>query len=610
MICTCVHELIQAQVKARPDAIAVFEGDERLTYRELDQRANELALRLQASGIREGLPVGLCMRRSADFVIGALGILKAGAAYVPLDPSYPKNRLAMLLQDSGVSLVVTQPCVAAQLPQGSWKAIVMDGRAQDRDAESARSPLRNTDAANLAYIIFTSGSTGRPKGVQITHANLLNLIRWHQRAFAVTPDDKATMHASPGFDAAVWEIWPYLAAGASVAVVDENIRTSPEGLRDWIVANRITISFLPTALAEAMIDLPWPSQTTLRFLLTGADTMRRYPRAGLPFALVNNYGPTECTVVATSGIVSSEQRSAALPPIGRPIDNVQVHLVDEYLQLVPDGTPGELVIGGAGVGRGYLNSPDLTDQKFIADRFGDSPDGRLYRTGDLARRLPDGELAFLGRVDEQVKVRGYRIEPGEITAVLERHPAVQSSFVTACSDDSGETRLIAYIVPAADARLSANELRLFLAVHLPEFMVPSVFVSIASLPFTAHGKVDRAALPAPTPDNILHDDSSEAPQSEIEQWLARLLSTLLGTVRVNRDDNFFNLGGHSLMGAQLIARVKQTFDVDLPLRSLFDHPTIREISSEIDTLLQAKLNSMSEEEARRLLETSPAESSL
>lgn len=610
MICTCVHELIQAQVKVRPDAIAVFEGDERVTYRELDQRANELALRLQASGIREDLPVGLCMRRSADFVIGALGILKAGAAYVPLDPSYPKNRLAMLLQDSGVSLVVTQPCVAAQLPQGSWKAIVMDGRAQDRDAESARSPLRNTDAANLAYIIFTSGSTGRPKGVQITHANLLNLIRWHQRAFAVTPDDKATMHASPGFDAAVWEIWPYLAAGASVAVVDENIRTSPEGLRDWVIANRITISFLPTALADAMIDLPWSPETALRFLLTGADTLRRYPRTGLPFALVNNYGPTECTVVATSGIVSSEQRSAALPPIGRPIDNVQVHLVDEHLQLVPDGTPGELVIGGAGVGRGYLNSPDLTNQKFIADRFGNSPDGRLYRTGDLARRLPDGQLAFLGRVDEQVKVRGYRIEPGEITAVLEQHPAVQSSFVTACPDDSGETRLIAYIVPAAEARLSADELRQFLAVHLPEFMVPSVFVSIASLPFTAHGKVDRAALPAPTPENILHDDSSEAPQSEIEQWLARLLSTLLGSARVNRDDNFFNLGGHSLMGAQLIARVKQTFDVDLPLRSLFDHPTIREISSEIDTLLQAKLNSMSEEEARRLLETSPAESSL
>jgi len=607
MVRLCVHELIEAQAKVRPDAVAVYEGDKQITYRELDWRANELALRLQSSGVHEEVPVGLCMRRSADFVIGALGVLKAGATYVPLDPSYPKNRLAMLLEDSGVRLVVTHPCVAKQLPQGSWQAIVMEACALNRDAGSR---VGNAGRANLAYIIFTSGSTGRPKGVQITHANLLNLISWHQRAFAVTPNDKATMHASPGFDAAVWEIWPYLAAGASVAVVDENIRTSPEGLRDWIVAQQITISFLPTALAEAIVDLPWPAQTALRFLLTGADTLRRYPPVGLPFDLVNNYGPTECTVVATSGIVSSEAQPAAMPSIGRPIDDVQIYLVDEQLQSVPDGTPGEILIGGAGVGRGYLNGPDLTDQKFIADRFGNNEDGRLYRTGDLARRLPDGQLAFLGRIDEQVKVRGYRIEPGEITALLEQHPAIDSSFVTACSDNSGETRLIAYIVPAANAHLSADELRRFLGEHLPEYMVPSVFVPIASLPLTAHGKVDRTALPPPTSENILHEEGFETPQSEIEQWLARLLATLLGTARVSRDDNFFNLGGHSLMGAQLIATVKQTFDVELPLRSLFDHPTIREISSEIGSLIQAKLNAISDEEARRILETSPAESSL
>jgi len=607
MVRICVHELIEAQAKVRPDAVAVYEGDKRITYRELDRRANELALRLQASGVHEEVPVGLCMRRSADFVIGALGVLKAGATYVPLDPSYPKNRLAMLLEDSGVRLVVTHPCVAKQLPQGSWQAIVMEACALNLDAGSQ---VRNADRANLAYIIFTSGSTGRPKGVQITHANLLNLISWHQRAFAVTPNDKATMHASPGFDAAVWEIWPYLAAGASVAVVDENIRTSPEGLRDWIVAQQITISFLPTALAEAIVDLPWPAQTALRFLLTGADTLRRYPPVGLPFDLVNNYGPTECTVVATSGIVSSEAQPAAMPSIGRPIDDVQIYLVDEQLQSVPDGTPGEILIGGAGVGRGYLNGPDLTDQKFIPNRFGNNEDGRLYRTGDLARRLPDGQLAFLGRIDEQVKVRGYRIEPGEITAVLEQHSAIDSSFVTACSDNSGETRLIAYIVPAANAHLSPDELRRFLGEHLPEYMVPSVFVPIASLPLTAHGKVDRTALPPPTSENILHEEVFETPQSEIEQWLARFLATLLGTARVSRDDNFFNLGGHSLMGAQLIATVKQTFDVELPLRSLFDHPTIREISSEIGSLIQAKLNAISDEEARRILQTSPAESSL
>ena len=610
MVGMSVHELIQAQAKARPDAVALFDGDKRITYRELDQRASQLAARLQAAGIREEDPVGLCMRRSADFVIGALGVLKAGAAYVPLDPNYPKNRLTMLLEDSGLRLVVTHPCVAKQLPQGSWQAIVVEACALSRDADSALAPTCTANPGRLAYIIFTSGSTGRPKGVQITHANLLNLIRWHQRAFEVTPNDKATMHASPGFDAAVWEIWPYLAAGASVVVVDENIRTSSEGLRDWMVSNQITISFLPTALAEAVVGLPWPSNTALRYLLTGADTLRSYPPAGLPFALVNNYGPTECTVVATSGIVSSEARSAALPSIGRPIDDVQVYLVDEQLQRVPDGTAGELLIGGASVGRGYLNSPELTERKFIADRFGNDKDGHLYRTGDLARMLPDGQIAFLGRMDEQVKVRGFRIEPGEITAVIDQHPEIQSGFVTACSHDSGETRLIAYIVPAANAHLSADGLRGFLAEHLPEYMVPSAFITIPSLPLTAHGKVDRAALPPATSENILRDEALESPQSEIEQWLASFLATLLRTARVSRDDNFFNLGGHSLMGAQLIARVKQTFDVELPLRSLFDHPTIREISSEIDRLLQARLNTMSDEEARRILETSPIESSL
>jgi amino acid adenylation domain-containing protein len=486
----------------------------------------------------------------------------------------------------------------------------MDGCALNGNAGSAISADRSPDPEKLAYIIYTSGSTGLPKGVQITHANLLNLIAWHQGAFAITPADKATIHASPGFDAAVWEIWPYLTAGASIAVVDENIRTSPEGLRDWLVANEITISFLPTALSEAILDLPWPTKTVLRFLLTGADTLRRYPSTGLPFALVNNYGPTECTVVATSGIVPSERTGPPLPSIGRPIDGVQVYIVDEQLQRVPDGTPGELVIGGNSVGRGYLSSPELTERKFIADRFGNNKGGRLYRTGDLARMLPDGQIAFLGRIDEQVKVRGYRIEPGEITAVLEQHSAIESSFVTACSGDSGETRLIAYVVPVANAHLSVDNLRTFLGEHLPEYMVPSVFVTVASLPLTAHGKIDRTALAAPTSENILRDEALESPQSEIEQWLASFLATLLGNARVSRDDNFFNLGGHSLMGAQLIARVKQTFDVDLPLRSLFDHPTIREISSEIDTLLQVKLNAMSEEEARRILETSQAESSL
>ena len=600
----CIQNLIRAQAKASPDALAVREGAKQVTYGQLDERADELASVLRVFGAGPEIPVALCLRRSTELVFGALGILRTGGAYVPLDPTYPTSRLAMLLADSAAPLVVTHPDIAQQLPAGKWRTIVLDENGFCTPRYSGpSSSVSEAMPENLAYIIFTSGSTGRPKGVQITHANLLNLIQWHNHALAVTAADKATIHASPGFDAAVWELWPYLAAGASVHIIDEAIRTSPERLRDWMAATGITISFLPTALAESMIDLEWPAKTALRFLLTGADTLRRCPPAGLPFALVNNYGPTECTVVATSGTVPCGE-SEALPSIGRPIENVQTYIVDETLNRVPDGTAGELMIGGAGVGRGYLNLPDLTSQQFVPDLFSGVAGARLYRTGDLARIRPDGQIAFLGRKDEQVKIRGYRIEPAEIAAVLDRHGAIRSSFVTA-SEDSGEKRLLAYVVAAPDARLSAIALREFLAPHLPDYMVPSAFVQITSLPLTPNGKVDRAALPKLTPDTILADHAFEDPQSEIEIWLANFLSSLLKVSRVSRDDNFFNLGGHSLMGAQLIAKVQQTFDVELTLRGLFDHPTVREISCEIENLIQAKLSALSDDEAQRILESSP-----
>jgi amino acid adenylation domain-containing protein len=604
-----VHNLVSAQAATRPSAVAVADGKKQVTYHELEQRASELALQLRSLGVTMEVPVALCLSRSAELVIGALGILKAGGAYVPLDPSSPSNRLAMLLEDSGVRLVVTQPGVAEALPQGNWQKILIEGNTVSTDSPAPIADIPRSSGSNLAYIIFTSGSTGRPKGVQITHANLLNLIRWHQCAFRVTPADKATMHASPGFDASVWEIWPYLAAGATVSVVDESVRTSPERLRDWMLGNGITISFVPTALAESMLELQWPSKASLRFLLTGADRLRHYPPPGLPFSFVNNYGPTECTVVATSGVISASAKSGASPTIGKPIDHVQAYVVDAKLDPVPDGTPGELLIGGESVGRGYLNDSKLTHQKFLDDHFKKMAGGRLYRTGDLVQRLPDGQIHFLGRMDQQVKIRGYRVEPAEIVIALERHPAIQSCFVTV-SDNSGETRLIAYVVPSAQDSLSASELRGFLCQLLPDYMVPSTFLAIASLPRTPSGKVDRAALPLPTSENVLRDDSFEPPESEIEQWLASFLSTLLKADRISRDDNFFNLGGHSLMGAQVIAKVQQTFDVELSLRSLFDHPSVREISSEIENLIHAKLTAMSDEDARRILEASSAESSL
>ena len=609
----CVHDLVQLRASATPDSVALVSGNYHVTYRELNARANQLAHRLRSLAIGPDVPVGLCMERSVELPIAALGILKAGGAYVPLDPSYPSRRLSMLLEDSGTPVVVTQPSLAGKLPAGKWETVLLNvDEVLSSGVDSTDLPVAKTAPENLAYIIFTSGSTGRPKGVQITHGSLNNLVTWHQHAFNVSAVDRATLLASPGFDAAVWEIWPYLAAGASLCVVDEAVRTAPDALRDWIVRTGITISFLPTVLAESMIGLQWPPESQFRVLLTGADTLRRYPPRDLPFALVNNYGPTECTVVATSGRIcpeessekSSDKRSNELPSIGRPIDNISVYVVDEHLQRVPDGTAGELLIGGRGVGRGYLNAPELTAKKFLPDLFGGDPGARLYRTGDLGRLLPDGQIAFMGRLDDQIKVMGHRIEPNEIVTVLNRHPEIEASFVCAYTDPSGDQRLVAYVVPATDMPPKPGDLRSYLGSYLPSHMLPSAFVQLDRLPLSAHGKLDRAALPQPTAENILRDDSLEAPQSPIEEHLAVVLSGLLGVARVRSEDNFFTLGGHSLMGAQLIAKIRENFGVELSLRCLFDEPTPRGMSAEIEKLIHARLAAMSEDEAQRLLASS------
>ncbi len=601
----CVHDLVAMQAHAAPHAVAVEDGDQKLTYGEMNAQANQLANFLRSLGVGAEVPVALFLERSPELATAALAVLKAGGAYVPLDPSYPPARIAMLLEDSAAAVVLTHSSVANKLPSGSWKIIAIDAVEREILDHTAAAPSFKTNPENCAYIIFTSGSTGRPKGVQITYANLLNLVRWHQRAFNVTAADRATLQASPGFDASVWEMWPYLTIGASIHVVDPWLRTAPDLLRDWMVANGITITFVPTAVAEQMIDIKWPTQTSLRFLLTGADCLRRYPPCGLPFALINNYGPTECTVVATSGEIRPSDKSEYAPSIGRPVDNVEIYIVDVELKRVADGLPGELLIGGAGVGRGYLNLPELTADKFIPNPFSGATGARLYRSGDLARKLPDGQIAFMGRMDEQINIRGYRIEPGEITAALNRHPAIRSSCVVAYAQDSGETRLAAYVVSAPNAGLASAHLRAFLGESLPDYMVPAAFVELKSIPLTPSGKVDRTALPLPTSDNTLADTEFAAPQSEIEQWLAGFLAGLLKVDRVSRSDNFFNLGGHSLMGAQLIAKVYQRFAVELSLRSLFDHPTIAEISAEIERLLFAKVETMTDDEAQRLLESLP-----
>ena len=603
----CVQDLVQKQASETPAAVAIVSGCSQLTYRQLNDRADALVQRLRSMGVGPEVPVALCVGRSLELAVAALGILKAGGAYVALDPADPVQRLATLLEDSGASVIVTQADIAAKLPRGKWQQLIVDANGV------ATGPVKTTDAPtsdvtpelnNIAYVIFTSGSTGKPKGVQVTHANLLNLVKWHCRAFNITSSDQATLQASPGFDAAVWELWPYLVSGATVHVVPDGIRAEPKTLQEWIIRNGITIGFFPTQLAECLMGQSWPVENAFRTLLTGADALRRRPSRELPFAVVNNYGPTECTVVATSGVVEPAEASTEIPSIGRAIDNASVYIVDEKLQRVPDGEPGEVVIGGEGVARGYLNAPALTAEKFIRDPFSTKKGARLYRTGDLGRILPDGQVAFMGRIDDQIKVMGHRIEPQEVMRTLDRHPDVAGSYVCGYADPSGAQRLVAYIVSAKSTPPKPRELRDFMGSVLPTHMVPSAFVPLSQLPTSTHGKLDRASLPLPTQENMLREDFDEAPLSPLEEHVTSLVSGLLGGTQVGAHDNFFTLGGHSLLGAQLIARIRESFGVEISLRTLFEEPTVHGMAAEIEKLIQARIAAMSDEEAERLLASS------
>ncbi|MBI3406191.1 MAG: non-ribosomal peptide synthetase [Acidobacteria bacterium] len=525
-----------------PSALAVHSGPDSLTYEQLDSRSDQLANYLVSLGVGPEIPVGLCLDRSISQVIGALAILKAGGAYLPLDPANPRDRLQEMLRDAQVSVVLAERAHAEKTQSEKWKQIFLDSDW----GEISRCPKQqlpdSTSPDQLAYLIYTSGSTGKPKGVEISHGSLQNLVSWHRETFGITSADRATLLSNPGFDASVWELWPYLASGASVHLPNNDIRVSAELLRD--------------------------------------------------------------SVVATSGIVASSNNGDLLPPIGRPITNTSAFVLDESHRPVKDGESGELYIVGPGLARGYRNNPELTAQRFIPNPFSSSPGDRLFKTGDLVRRLPDGQIAFIGRLDDQVKIRGYRIEPNEITSVLARHPGVQACAVIAREDCAGGKRLVGYVVPSTNADLTVAALQQFLKSSLPDYMIPTSFVSVESLPLTANGKVDRTALAAPNSGNSFPNDEIVPPSSPTEQRVSEILARLLHTDQVGKNDNFFLLGGHSLLGTQLIARVHDTFGVELTLRALFDHPTVTGIASEIELLLVAKLEAMSDEEVQRVLSES------
>jgi amino acid adenylation domain-containing protein len=484
----CIHQLFEMQADRTPDAVALVFGEERVTYRELNLRSNQLARYLQKMGVGAEVLVGLCCGRSLDLIVGMLGILKAGGAYLILDPSYPAERSSFILKDAQLSVVLTQQQWVENLRSPNLQIVCLDTDWEMISQEIADNPTSAVTAENLVYAIYTSGSTGKPKGVEIEHGSLLNLVFWHQREFGVSAGDRATQIAAIGFDACGWEIWPYLAAGASIYFPEDDMRRDPEKLQNWLVSKAITISFLPTPLAEKVLLLDWSQNTALRILLTGGEKLQQHPLKSYPFKLVNNYGPTENTVVTTSGYIPVTEQTDIAPTIGRPIANTQIYILDKYLQPVAIGVVGELYIAGNGLARGYLNRPDLTAQRFIVnpfkpnsgtilnDLFRNRQDAcstikyiscgtgilpvldngatsefqpnsgeRIYKTGDLVRYRADRNLEFLGRIDEQVKIRGFRIELGEIETVLTQHPAVQQTVAIASEDGQGDKRLVAYI---------------------------------------------------------------------------------------------------------------------------------------------------------------------
>ncbi|MEG4574238.1 amino acid adenylation domain-containing protein [Microcoleus sp. N3A4] len=677
----CIHQVFEEQVEQTPNAVAVIFKEEQLTYRELNARANRLARHLQTLGVGPEVLVGICMERSLEMIVGLLGILKAGGAYVPIDPAYPSERIAYMLDDSQLPVLLTQQKLVASFPEHQARVVCLDSDWQEISAMPELSLITGVTPDNLAYVIYTSGSTGKPKGVLIPHSGLLNLVFWHQHAFEVTSSDRATQLAGTAFDASVWEVWPYLALGASIYLIKPEILLSPEKLRDWVVDKQITITFVPTPIAEKLLSVQWSKDVALRIMLTGGDKLHQYPSASIPFKVVNNYGPTENTVVTTSGLVVCDSTDNTLPHIGRPIDNTQVYILDRYLQPVPIGVAGEVHIASVGLARGYLNRPDLTAEKFIFNPFSNQPSSRLYKTGDLARYLPDGNIEYLSRIDNQVKIRGFRIELGEIEAVLANHPNVRSVTVIDREDAPGDKRLVAYLVsslipdripyhsecqlelngnaitihtqdistggvglvgvlaiergksvrvhmqlpgeseprwlsgtvvwsrppqagirfhltPSEQAQIDQSvdyqldtqdlwktlqrtvtrNLRHYLKQKLPDYMIPSAFVLMKALPLTPNGKIDTKALPKPYSAHQQLATNFVAPRTEAEQTLAQIWCEVLHLQQVSIHDNFFEVGGDSILSIQIISRANIA-GLQLTPKQIFQHQTIAELAA-------------------------------
>jgi amino acid adenylation domain-containing protein len=584
-------ELFERQAESAPEAIAVIFEEERLNYRELNERANQLAHHLRGLGVGPETLVALFMERSVEMIVGIIGVLKSGGAYVPLDPTYPADRLAFMLEDSNAPVILTQRRLAGALPQGRRHVLCLDTEWKTIASVSVENPINRALSDSPAYLIYTSGSTGRPKGVLLTHQNLIHST---QARFAYYPEQITSFLLLPSFafDSSVAGIFWTLCKGGALIIPRDGSQHELRHLTKLIARHRVShLLGLPSLYALLLSQSSADELSSLSVVIVAGEAcpnglVRRHRETLSQTVLYNEYGPTEGSVWSTVYQCCLEPVESQAP-IGKPIANMQAFILDRSGWPVMPGIAGELYIGGAGLSRGYLKRPELTAEKFIPNPFGTEAGARLYRTGDLARHLPGGEIEFLGRIDHQVKIRGYRIELGEIEAILSEHAAVQEVVVAAQDDFAGEKRLIAYVVAKQERTVNAGQLRAFLIERVPGYMAPSAFVLMEELPLTPSGKVDRRALSlsangaSQTHSRLELGNPYTAPRSEIEQILAGIWQRLLGVERVGIHDNFFELGGHSLLAIQLVTRIRDALLVDLTMRGLFESPTISELGIHI-----------------------------
>ncbi|MBD2726435.1 amino acid adenylation domain-containing protein [Nostoc sp. FACHB-892] len=608
----CIHQLFEEQVEKTPDAVAVvFEGLQ-LTYRQLNQKANQLAHYLASLGVSTGVNVGIFLERGLEMLVGLLAILKAGGTYLPLDPAYPQERLTYILADAQVSILLTQQNLLTALPVNQTQILCLDKEWENIYHQSQENLVNGNITQSLAYIIYTSGSTGKPKGVEIPHRSVVNFLISMLGKPGLTDQDTILSVTTITFDIAVLELFLPLIIGARLVIASREIATDGSQLLKCLVNSNATVMQATPATWRILLESGWQGSPNLKILCGGESLPKQLAQHLVEkcAAVWNMYGPTETTIWSTLYKIIDINKQQVL--IGRPIDNTQIYVLNDNLQPVPIGVMGELYIGGDGLARGYHNRPDLTDEKFIANIFSPESKARLYKTGDLVRYLPDGNLEFLDRIDNQVKIRGFRIEMGEIEAILSQYPTVQKTVVIIREDNPGDKRLVAYIV--SNDILQISEIRNFLKDKLPVYMIPSAFVQLDTLPLTPNGKIDRKALPAAVKSNLELEDSFVAPRTAVEEILARIWAKILRVEKVGIHDNFFEIGGHSLLVTQVISRIRETFRMELPLRSLFESPTVEKLAQTIiakeakpgitEKMAQVlkKLEGMSEEEAKQALQ--------